>query len=400
MAHDSDSAPAAVRAGGGDAPSYSWRGFLLYFLRLGALGFGGPIALAGYMLRDLVEERGWIDKRDYDEGLALSQLSPGPLAAQLAIYLGWVRGRVVGAAAVSLAFVGPSFVMVLALSALYVKYGGLPWMQGAFYGVGAAVIAIIAKSAVNLLKKTLKQDSLLWGIALANAAVTALTESELVWLVLGGGALAVILRAPHSASRAGAAMLVPIPAVLLAGLTGPAAAATLWKVLWYFTTAGLFVFGSGLAIVPFLHGGVVTTHAWLTERQFLDAVAVAMITPGPVVITVAFIGYLVAGPAGAALAAIGVFIPCFAIVVVAAPYYRRFAGKGRIKSFVEGVTAGAVGAIAGAVVVLGRKSLVDVPTVLIALVSIALLVRVKKLPEPVLILAAGAIGIGLLELRS
>ena len=376
---------------------YTWRGFLLYFLRLGALGFGGPIALAGFMERDLVSERAWIDKRDYDEGLALAQLSPGPLAAQLAIYLGWVRGRALGAAAVSVAFVGPSFVMVLALAALYLRFGGLPWMVGAFYGVGAAVIAIIGRSAVNLLRKTLKRDRLLWTIALVNGAVTAITASELVWLVLAGGALAAILRAPPPApgdppKRAGvAAMLSPI--FLVTGLTGPASATTLWKVLSYFATAGLFVFGSGLAIVPFLHGGVVVTHGWLTERQFLDAVAVAMITPGPVVITVAFIGYLVAGPVGATLAAIGVFLPCFVIVVLAAPHYRRLAGRGRIKGFVEGVTAGAVGAIAGAVVVLGRKSIVDLPTVLIALASLALLVKVKKLPEPLLIVVSGVVGV-------
>jgi chromate transporter len=348
------------------------------------------------MDRDLVAERGWIEKRDYDEGLALAQLSPGPLAAQLAIYLGWVRGRVLGAAAVSIAFVGPSFLMVLALAALYLKFGGISWMQGAFYGIGAAVIAIIARSAFNLLKKTLRRDRLLWGIAIANAAVTALTASEIVWLVLAGGILVAVIRNPAPPAerpRNATSMLAAIPAVLVTGLKGPAAGATLGKILWYFTTAGLFVFGSGLAIVPFLHGGVVTAYGWLDERQFLDAVAVAMITPGPVVITVAFIGYLVAGPIGATLAAIGVFLPCFAIVVIAAPYYRRLASKGRIKSFVAGVTAGAVGAIAGAVIVLARKSLVDIPTVVIAIASLGLLLKLKKLPEPILILIAGAIGI-------
>src|SRR3954469_5379154 len=173
---------------------YSLRAFLLYFLRLGALGFGGPIALAGYMQRDLVETRGWIEKQDYDEGLALAQLSPGPLAAQLAIYLGWLRGRVLGAALVSLAFIAPSFVMVVTLSALYVSFGGLPWMQGAFYGVGAAVIAIIGRSANNLLKKTLKRDQLLWAIAATNAATTALTSSEVIWLVVLGGFVTLAMR--------------------------------------------------------------------------------------------------------------------------------------------------------------------------------------------------------------
>jgi chromate transporter len=183
--------------------------------------------------------------------------------------------------------------------------------------------------------------------------------------------------------------------VLTTGLHGPATAGTLAKILLYFTTAGLFVFGSGLAIVPFLHGGVVTANHWLTDRQFLDAVAVAMITPGPVVITVAFIGYLVAGPLGAIAAAIGVFLPCALLVVLAAPHYRRFAGKGRVKAFVDGVTAGAVGAIAGAVVVLARRSLVDVTTIAIAVVSLVALWRIKKVPEPLLILAAAACGVAL-----
>jgi chromate transporter len=376
---------------------YSLRAFLLYFLRLGALGFGGPIALAGYMQRDLVETRGWIEKKDYDEGLALAQLSPGPLAAQLAIYLGWLRGRVLGAALVSLAFISPSFVMVLGLSALYVSFGGLPWMQGAFYGVGAAVIAIIGRSANNLLRKTLKRDGLLWAIAIVNAATTVLTRSQVVWLVVLGGFVTFAVRFRSSATPL--AGFAPLPLVWVSGLHGPAASATLCKVLAYFATAGIFVFGSGLAIVPFLHGGVVEDHRWLSEQQFLDAVAVAMITPGPVVITVAFIGYLVAGPLGAILAAIGVFAPCFLIVVLAAPHYRRFAGKGRVKAFVEGVTAGAVGAIAGAVVVLARKSLVDPFAIGIALTSLLILLRVKKLPEPLLILGAALIGVAVKALH-
>ena len=370
--------------------------FCAYFLRLGTLGFGGPIALAGHMQRDLVESRRWIEKRDYDEGLALAQLSPGPLAAQLAIYLGWVRARVLGAALVSLAFVGPSFLMVLALSAVYLRYGGLPWMQGAFYGVGATVIAIIGRSAFNLIRKTVKRDWLLLGIAVTTAVVTAVTAREPIWLVVLGGALVLFVRTKRASAPLAASVL---PVVLTSGLHGPATVSVLFKILGYFATAGIFVFGSGLAIVPFLHGGVVDANHWLSEAQFLDAVAIAMITPGPVVITVAFIGYLVAGPAGATMAAVGVFVPCFLIVVVAAPHFRRFAGKERIKAFVAGVTAGAVGALAGAVMVLARKSLVDVPTFVICAVSLGVLVRLKKLPEPALIVVAGVVGVALKTLR-
>jgi chromate transporter len=375
--------------------AFSLRDLLLYFLRLGTAGFGGPIALAGYMQRDLVEERRWISRQDYLEGLALAQLAPGPLAAQLAIYIGWVRARVLGATLVSIAFVAPSFAMVIALSALYVAYGGLPWMQGLFYGIGAAVIAIIARSAVKLVKMTLGRDRLLWTIFLASAVVTGWTEQEILWLFLAAGCAALLVRTPPAFLRSGSAMLLAPPHFLLAGLGGPAGLPVLAKILWFFATAGAVVFGSGLAIVPFLHGGVVNDFHWLDERQFLDAVAVAMITPGPVVITVAFIGYLVAGLAGATLAAIGVFLPCYLFVIIPAPYFRRWAQVPQIKSFVDGVTAAATGAIAGAVYVLGRRAIVDWPTVAICAATLVALFRFRKIPEPVLILAAGAVGLAL-----
>src|SRR5262249_10090469 len=160
----------------------------------------------------------------------------------------------------------------------------------------------------------------------------------------------------------------------------------------YFAEAGAFVFGSGLAIVPFLYGGVVERFHWLSERQFLDAVAVAMITPGPVVITVAFIGYLVAGLLGALLAAIGVFLPCYLFVIIPAPYFRRIAKNRQIKAFVDGVTAAATGAIAGAAFVLGRRAVVDIPTLLILASTYLVLDKAKKVPEPLVILAAGVIG--------
>ncbi len=368
------------------------REFLLYFLSLGTFGFGGPIALAGYMQRDLVERRRWISKQDYLEGLALAQLAPGPLAAQLAIYLGWVRARVLGATLVALAFVAPSLVMVLAISALYVAYGGLPWMQGLFYGIGAAVIAIIARSAVKLVKMTLARDWLLWAIFAISALVTGWTESEIVWVFLLSGVVAMLVRTPF---WRGASTLAIFPTQwLLAGLDGPATIPVLLKILWFFTGAGAVVFGSGLAIVPFLlHGGVVNDFHWLDERQFLDAVAVAMITPGPVVITVGFIGYLVAGLAGALIAALGVFLPCYLFVIIPAPYFRRWARVPQVKSFVDGVTAAATGAIAGAAYVLGRRAVVDIATLVIFGATLLALTKLRKVPEPVIILAAGAAGL-------
>jgi len=368
------------------------REYAVYFLRLGALGFGGPIALAGHMQKDLVEERKWVTERDYLEGLAFSQLSPGPLAAQLAMYLGWIRAGTLGATLIGTAFVLPSFMMVLALAALYVHYGQLHWIQGVFYGIGAAVIAIIVRSALKLVRTTLKKDWLLWALFIALAVATAWTESEIVWLFILCGFVAMLLKAPPRfgvAPGATAALIGAGPFV--GGLHGATGASTIGTLFLFFLKAGAFVFGSGLAIVPFLYGGVVVKFHWLTERQFLDAVAVAMITPGPVVITAGFIGYLVAGPMGATLAALAVFAPPYLIVVCGAPYYRRFAQNRRVKAFVQGVTAAAVGAIAGAAFILGKRALTDLPTLIIAVVTLGLL-TFKTIPEPILILAAGVAG--------
>jgi len=370
-----------------------------YFLRLGTVGFGGPIALVGFMQRDLVEERGWFTPAEYREGLALAQLAPGPLAAQLAMYLGWARGGAVGAAVVGFAFVLPSFLMVLVLAAAYLRLGGLPWMQGAFYGIGAAVIAIIVRSAVKLTRLTLGRDALLWVLFGLAALVTAWTESEIVWVFLGAGAVSVVVRTWRSRPAPTVTALALVPPFFLSGLAGPATTETLGRIGWYFAEAGAFVFGSGLAIVPFLHGGVVREFGWLTERQFLDAVAVAMITPGPVVITVGFIGYLVAGPAGAVVAALATFLPCYLFTVVPAPHFQRWSRVPAVQAFVDGVTAAATGAIAGAAFVLGRRAIVDLTTLAIAGIALIVAWRFRKVPEPVLIGAAGAVGIVIKMLR-
>jgi chromate transporter len=367
--------------------SVSLTRFVGYFLRLGTVGFGGPIALAGYMQQDLVDERGWVSKQDYVEGLALAQLAPGPLAAQLAIYLGYIRGGILGATAVGVAFVLPSFLMVLALSAAYVRFGGLVWMQSMFYGIGAAVIGIITRSAFKLTKLTLGKDKLLWGIFAVLAISTAWTSKEIIWLFLLGGVVALLVKAfPARVRASGAAMF-------LVATTGAfPATGVLGEIFLYFAKAAMFVFGSGLAVVPFLYGGVVRGHHWLTDHQFVDAVAVAMITPGPVVITVAFIGYLVAGVAGATAAALGIFLPVYLVVVVLAPSYKRWAKNPQLNAFVRGVTAAATGAIAGAVVVLARRSVYDLPTAGIALASVAVLFR-WRIPEPVVIACAAVAGL-------
>jgi chromate transporter len=363
--------------------------FAGYFLWLGTVGFGGPIALAGHMQQDLVDGRRWIRKEDYVEGLALAQLAPGPLAAQLAIYLGYIHSGIIGATAIAIAFVLPSFLMVLGLSAAYVRFGGLPWMQGMFYGIGAAVIGIIGRSAFKLARLTLAKDKLLSAIFLILAVSTAWTSREIIWLFLLSGLVAMLVKAmPTRLPVRSTAATLLVPGTL--GLTGTGG--TLTQIFFYFAKAGMFVFGSGLAVVPFLYGGVVQGHHWLNEHQFVDAVAVAMITPGPVVITVAFIGYLVAGVPGASVAALGIFLPVYLVVVVLAPSYKRWAKNPQINAFVRGVTAAATGAIAGAVVVLARRSVFDVYTALICLITLLVLFR-WKIPEPVLIGCAAIAGL-------
>jgi chromate transporter len=370
-----------------------------YFLYLGSLGFGGPVALVGFMHRDLVEQRRWISEEDFRLGVALSQIMPGPLAAQLAIALGYFRHGLLGATAVGLAFVLPSFLMVVAISTAYVRYGGLWWMQGLFYGIGAAVVAIIGIAAYRLARSTNKRDPLLWSVFGALGVVTLVAQAELAEFFLVAGLVVMFARARPSlrvglaSAAGGAAVIAAVWAIerwmqrLSVGDDN-----LLVQILAFFTNAGAFVFGSGLAIVPFLHQGVVHQFAWLTEHQFVDAVAVAMITPGPVVITVAFIGFLVAGLAGAALAAIGIFVPVYLFTIIPAPWFSRNRENPQLKAFVQGATAAATGAIAGAVVLIALRAIYDVPTALLAIATFAVLWRFK-IPEPIVVLVAGLVGL-------
>jgi chromate transporter len=304
-----------------------------------------------------------------------------------------------GATAVGLAFVLPSFLMVVAISMAYVRYGGLWWMQALFYGIGAAVIGIIAIAAYKLSRSTNKRDPLLWTIFAALALVTVWTQAELAEFFVLAGLVMLFARSRPDRRQAVVAALGGV--LVLAAVWGierwfktlaVGGDNVLLQILAFFTKAGAFVFGSGLAIVPFLHQGVVQQFGWLSEHQFVDAVAVAMITPGPVVITVVFIGYLVAGFGGAVMAAIGIFLPVYLFTIIPAPWFSRNRENPQLKAFVQGATSAATGAIAGSVVVIALRAIYDVPTAVLALATFAVLWRFK-VPEPIVVAAAGLVGV-------
>ncbi len=380
-------------------PTYSLSQLTGYFFRLGYSGFGGPVALVGYMHRDLVDDKKWFSEDEYKEGLALAQLAPGPLAAQLGIYIGFIHYRTLGATLTGLAFIIPSFIMVVGLGYAYSVFGGLPWMQAIFYGVGAAVIGIIGlsayrltlKSVSSLKLKSIKNYWMLWVLYLSGIIITVVTQSEELLFFIAAGLIYMLYKSPPDKMMISKSRI----SIFLISVIGfwDYKPEMLWRIGLFFLKAGAFVFGSGLAIVPFLHGTVVSQNHWLTELQFVDAVAVAMITPGPVVITVGFIGYLISGFPGAVIASLATFLPCYLITIILAPYFKKIARSNSIKAFVEGITAAVTGALMGSVIVIASRTIRDIPTLLIALTSLLILIYYKKIKEPVIILLAAILGL-------
>jgi chromate transporter len=357
-----------------------------YFLRLGALGFGGPVALVGQMERELVGERGWLTKEEMREVIAVCQSLPGPLAIQVGIFISYLRGGFWGAWVGGWGFILPNFLIVAALGALYVHFGALQPVTAIFYGVSPVVIALILHSCYRLAKLGM-EDYLQWGIAAACFVVTVVLKSEVALLFIGAGVLGILVygtlwRRPPTST----AFLVAVPAVSVANST------ILSKLLLFFLKAGALTFGSGLVIVPFLQQGVVQEHGWLGEREFLIAVAIGMISPGPVVITATFVGYLVAGFWGAVAATVGIFLPSFLLILIAAPILRRHRANRNVQGFVKGAYAAAIGTILGACVLLGRIAIGDWLTIFMGVASLVLLFR-WKVNNPLLMAAAAVIGL-------
>lgn len=356
-----------------------------YLLRLGLLGFGGPVALVGQMERELVAGRQWLTKEQMREAIAVCQSLPGPLAIQVGIYVSHLRGGFWAAWAGGWAFILPNFVIVALLGALYVHLGDLKPLTAIFYGVSPAVIALILHSCYRLSKLGM-EDRLQWLIAAVCFAVTVWLQAEVAWLFLGAGAIGAIYYGgrPRGTGTTAAAAVLPVTA---SGTQWPLLA----KILGFFLKAGSLTFGSGLVIVPFLEQGVVREHGWLDERAFLVAVAIGMISPGPVVITATFVGFLVAGFWGATAATVGIFLPSFILVLVAAPLLARHRSNRAVQGFVKGAYGAAIGTILGASVLLGRIAIGDVFTALVAIVSLLALFR-WKISNPLLMAVTAVVG--------
>jgi len=361
---------------------------VVYFLRLGLLGFGGPVALVGQMERELVSDKKWLTKDEMREAIAICQSLPGPLAIQVGIYISYLRAGFWGAWAGGWSFILPNFVIVAGLGALYVHLGDLKPVTAIFYGVSPAVIALILHSCWRLAKLGM-DDWLQWAIAAVCFVVTVALQAEIAILFLGAGLVGMLWYGSLIRSSALPVIAAPILAQQLAPV---ASASTLGKLALFFLKAGALTFGSGLVIVPFLEQGLVREYNWLDERQFLIAVAIGMISPGPVVITATFVGYLVAGFWGSLVSTVGIFFPSFLFILIAAPLLQRHRGNANVQGFVKGAYGAAIGTILGACVLLGRIAIGDVLTAAIGLVALAVLFR-WKVSNPLLIAVAGVVGL-------
>jgi chromate transporter len=359
-----------------------------YFLRLGFLGFGGPVALVGQMERELVDGKKWLTKEQMREAIAICQSLPGPLAIQVGIYISYLRGGFWGAWAGGWSFILPNFVIVAALGALYIHLGDLQPVTAIFYGVSPAVIALILHSCYRLAKLGM-EDWLQWAIAGVCLVVTVVLQAEVALLFIGAGIVGILYYG--SLSRKTPTTLA-VTAPVLAALAPDTSGSIIGKLLLFFLKAGSLTFGSGLVIVPFLEQGLVQQFGWLDQRQFLIAVAIGMISPGPVVITATFVGYLVAGFWGSLASTIGIFLPSFLLVLIAAPLLARHRANPNVQGFVKGAYAAAIGTILGACILLGKIAIGDWLTALIGVVSLAILFR-WKVSNPLLIAATGIIGL-------
>ena len=329
-----------------------------YFLKIGLLGFGGPMAHIAMMDEDLVEKKKWTSKEQFLEGLAVCQMLPGPASTQLGIYLGYLRGGMLGGILAGTSFILPAFLIITFLSYIYFQYGALPQIQGLLYGVNAVVIAIIASSLHKMGKSAITDGKATAVFLMSTIMIYFLKINLLIVLILGG--LAGIF-AYHQFNQSKKQYVTLIPLLLVEP--------TVTRLFVFFFKVGAFIYGGGLVIIPFIEQEVVEKLGWLTKTEFLAGISLGQVTPGPVVITAAFIGYKVLGVFGALVAVAGIFIPSFFFILAAAPYLSKVRDVPWVKAFLKGINAAVIGAILAATLQLVSAAIIDIWTLGIGLIG-------------------------------
>ncbi|HLJ32036.1 MAG TPA: chromate efflux transporter [Ktedonobacteraceae bacterium] len=369
------------------------RSIAALFLKLGIIGFGGPLAHIGLMEDAYVKRRQWTTREEFLEGLAVCNLLPGPTSTQLSIYLGYLYGGIVGGLVSGSCFIAPAFVMVLILSWAYIQYGALPAVGALFVGIGPVVVAIIVNTLYRSSKTALTTFSG-WCIGILACVFTVLPilplSFNLVTILLLSGLAGMLLygrvqasaptptqenEQPKSQTTARSFVLTPLLAVKTLLYALPTTVTGLFTLSLVFVKIGLLMFGGGLVIAPLLQQELVNGPHWITTRQLLDGLALGQLTPGPVTVVATFAGYAASGVPGAIVATVSIFLPSFILVLSLTPLLRRIRNAPLARAFLKGITAGALGAIAAAAILLGRLAFVDAWTIAIAVVSLILLLR-------------------------
>jgi chromate transporter len=356
------------------------------FLKLGTTAFGGPAAHIAMLQQEVVERRGWIDEAEFLDHLGASNIIPGPTSTELVIHIGRERGGWRGLLVAGTCFILPAALMVGVIAWAYVRYGSLPAVSGLLYGVKPVVIAIILQALWKLGRTAIK-GAWLAIVGLVTLFLAVAGTSPLLVLLIGGFLGVVVSLGPTPAKPA-------LPAFfggpLVASLTSISPG--LLSIFLTFVKIGAMVFGSGYVLLVFLHADLVERHAWLTQQQLLDAVAVGQVTPGPVFTTATFLGYLLRGAPGAIIATVGIFLPAFALVALSAPLVPKIRASRIAGAALDGVNVASLALMALVTWQLARSALVDWITVVLALLSALLLFRFPRINSAWLIASAGMIG--------
>ncbi len=361
------------------------------FLKLGLIGFGGPAAHIALMEQETVTRRGWVTREEFVDLLGAANLIPGPNSTELAIHLGLRRAGRPGLVVAGACFIAPAALITLAFAWAYVRYGAMPMAESLLYGIKPAILAIVAAAVARLTRTGLKRPPLI-ALGIAAAAASLLRLDELAILLVGGVAGIATARASKASGVAGLALLgLPTTVATSAGST--AAAPGLGAIGLFFLKVGSVLYGSGYVLIAFLRGGLVADRHWLTERQLLDAVAIGQFTPGPVFTTATFIGYLLRGTGGAAVATLGIFLPSFLLVALTSRWVPRMRASPGLAAFLDGVNAASLGLMAAVVLQLARGALVDWPACIIGAAVLAATGFTRINPSWVIVVSA-AFGVG------